>query len=160
MSPRIRPLEARDLDALAAMVAALNEAEGYDPARSPDAAALRTAYLGEAAGATCLVAEDGALLGYVTLHATFETTDASQGAYIGDLFVVPTARRRGIGRALLAAASRVVRSRGGTQLWWTALPGNAEAQAFYTRIGAAGETLFAFTLSGAAFARLAEERNP
>jgi len=152
----IRPLEARDLDALAAMVAALNGSEGYDPAMSPDAEALRRAYLGPGASGRCLVAEAGDLLGYVTLHITYQTTNGSHGAYLGDLFVVASARRRGIGRALLAAAARLVRSRGGTQLWWTALPSNETAQAFYAKLGAAGETLLAFTLSDAAFARLAE----
>ncbi len=153
----IRLLEARDLDALAAMVAALNASEGYDPAMSPDAVALRGAYLGAEASGACLVAEAGTLIGYVTLHMTFQTAVGALGAYLGDLFVVPGSRRRGVGRALLAAATRMVRLRGGTQLWWTALPGNAAAHGFYAKLGATGETLLAFSLSDAAFARLAEQ---
>lgn len=157
-TPRIRPLAEADLDAVAAMVAALNAEEGYDPAKGPDAAGLRAAFLGDAARGTALVAEDtDGLLGYLTLHVSYETTHAAPGAYMGDLYVRPAARRRGVARALVAAAARHVRHGGGNHLWWTALPANAGGQAFYRAIGAEGEPLFAFALAEGAFARLAEE---
>jgi GNAT superfamily N-acetyltransferase len=103
-----------------------------------------------------MVAETpGLLLGYVTLHTTYETTYASRGAYVGDLFVRPERRRLGIGRSLLAAAARAVRDEGGGHLWWTALPKNAAGQAFYARLGAKPETLIAYALADGAFDTLA-----
>jgi GNAT superfamily N-acetyltransferase len=157
-APRIRALASDDLEAVAAMVAALNAEEGYDPRRSPAAAALGAAFLGRAARGAALVAEgaDG-LLGYLTLHISYETTHGAPGAYVGDLYVRRAARRRGVARALVAAAARRVRAGGGNHLWWTALPKNAGGQAFYRAIGAEGEPLLAFALARAAFDRLAEE---
>jgi GNAT superfamily N-acetyltransferase len=152
----VRALAATDLDALAGMVFALNEAEGYDPDLGADAAALGRAYLGATPAGRCLVAEDGAVLaGYATLHVTYETTYASRGAYLGDLFVQPGYRRRGIGRALVAAAARLVRAEGGQHLWWTALPANEAARAFYQRLGAKPEAVIAHALAEDAFDRLA-----
>lgn len=159
---RIREMQAGDADAVAAMVAELNRHEGYDPALGPDAAALCRAFLGGAARGRLLVAEAGpGLAGYVTLHLNYETTFTSPGAYVGDLYVVPALRRRGIGRALLGAAARLVRAGGGDHLWWTALPGNTGGHAFYRRLGAKGEPVVAFVLAEEAFGRMAaEEERP
>jgi ribosomal protein S18 acetylase RimI-like enzyme len=152
----VRALTAADLGALARMVFALHESEGYDPARGPDAAALAGAYLGAAPTRHCMVAEaDAALAGYVTLHLTYETTYASRGAYLGDFYVDPAHRRRGVGRALVAAAARRVRAEGGEHLWWTALPANGGARAFYRRLGAKPEAVIAHALAEDAFDRLA-----
>jgi GNAT superfamily N-acetyltransferase len=149
-------LAAADLGALAAMVFALNKSEGYDPRLGPDAAALQGAYLGTAPTGRCLVAEDGtALAGYATLHVTYETTYASRGAYLGDLYERPAHRRRGVGRALVAAAARIVRAEGGGHLWWTSLPANDAAREFYRRLGAKPEVVVAHALAEAAFDGLA-----
>jgi GNAT superfamily N-acetyltransferase len=155
MPPSVRSLADQDLDVLAAMVFALNEEDGYDPAPSPRAPALRAAYLGPAATGRCLVAERDGLLGYLTLHATYETTYASRGAYLGDLYVWPAHRRQGVGRALVAAAARLVRTEGGGHLWWTALPANATGRRFYEQLGARPEPVVAFALAEDAFDRLA-----
>jgi ribosomal protein S18 acetylase RimI-like enzyme len=156
---RIREMQAGDAEAVASMVAELNRHQGYDPALGPDAAALCRAFLGGAARGRLLVAEAAGpiLAGYVTLHLNYETTFTSPGAYVGDLYVVPALRRRGIGRALLGAAARLVRAGGGDHLWWTALPGNTGGQAFYRRLGAKGEPVVAFVLAEDAFGRIAAE---
>lgn len=157
MSPRVRPFAPADAEAVAAMVGALNAEEGYDRGTAPDAAALRAAFLGPAATGRLLVAADAAdrPLGYLTLHTTYETEFAARGAYLGDLYVLPAARRQGLGRALVGAAARLVQAEGGVFLWWTALPQNAAAHAFYERLGAEGEPIRAFALTREAFARLA-----
>lgn len=157
-APRIRPLAEADLADVAAMIAALNAEEGYDPGKGPGAVDLRAALLGDRRRGEALVAEGAeGLLGYLTLHVSYETTYAAPGAYMGDLYVRPEARRRGVARALVAAAARHVREGGGNHLWWTALPRNAAGQAFYRAIGAEGEPLFAYALAKEAFARLAGE---
>jgi ribosomal protein S18 acetylase RimI-like enzyme len=151
----IRAFDARDAEAVAAMVAALNAEEGYNRATAADAAALRDAFLGPHALGALLVAGDPPQ-GYATLHPSFETEFAARGAYMGDLYVAPTARRQGAGRALVAAAARHAREAwGGEFLWWTALPKNAGGLAFYAALGAKGEAVRAFALTRAAFARLA-----
>ena len=153
----IRPFRADDAEAVAAMVAALNAEEGYDPAKAPDAAALSAAFLGATAAGRLLVAVDAVdrPLGYATIHTIYETAVGARGAYLGDLYVTPEARRQGIGRRLVAAAARLVRAEGGVFLWWTALPGNARAHGFYRALGAEEEALQGFTLGRAAFHGLA-----
>jgi GNAT superfamily N-acetyltransferase len=94
-------------------------------------------------------------LGYTTLHTTYEAEVGARGAFLGDLYVAPGARRQGLGRALVAAAAASVRAEGGLFLRWTALPGNAAAHAFYRALGAEDEPLRAFTLAHDAFDRLA-----
>ncbi len=153
----IRAFEERDAEAVAAMVAALNAEEGYDPDAAADGAALRDAFLGPRALGVLLVAGDPPC-GYATLHPTFETESGSRGGVMGDLYVAPAARRGGVGRALVADGARHVREAWrGRFLWWTALPANAAGRAFYAALGArSGEDIRAFALTQDAFARLAD----
>jgi len=152
----IRPFAADDARVIAAMVAALNAEEGYDRATAADAAALCDAFLGPRALGVLLVAGD-APLGYATLHASFETDMGARGACIGDLYVAPQARRRGIGRALVAGCARHARDAWGASfLLWTALPANAAGHAFYAALGAQGQPIHVYTLQRQAFDRLAE----
>ena len=157
----MRPFEAGDAEAVSAMVAALNREEDYNRAASPDAVELRAAFLGAGPAWFLMVAEiGGAPAGYATGNATYETEFAARGFYMGDLYVLPEHRRRGVGRALVAGMAAESRARGGSFLWWTALPGNAAGHAFYRAIGGVGEDLRAFALADAAFDRLAEGTAP
>jgi GNAT superfamily N-acetyltransferase len=158
--PSIRDARENDAKAIAALVEALNESEGYDTRLGPDAAAIAQAYLGPARAGRCAVAEDAeGLIGYITWHTTYETTYASRGAYVGDLFVAPAWRRQGVGTGLLGFAARAVRAEGGGHLWWTALPANADGQAFYGRLGAKPERIIAYALADEAFDALSRERS-
>ena len=51
--------------------------------------------------------------------------------WLEDLFVRPSHRREGVGRALLAAVAARVRERGGERLEWAALDWNELALGFY-----------------------------
>lgn len=54
---------------------------------------------------------------------------------LDDLVVLPSARRRGIGRRLMAAAETWARENGAEQLVLTVWQGNDEAAAFYAQTG-------------------------
>jgi GNAT superfamily N-acetyltransferase len=56
--------------------------------------------------------------------------------WLEDLFVRPSNRGEGVGRALLSAVAARVRERGGERLEWAALDWNELALGFYRRIGA------------------------
>jgi len=113
---RVRPFEAGDAEAVSALVAALNREEGYNRAVTPDAAELRAAFLGADTAGFLLIAQvEAAPVGYATGHATYETEFAARGFYMGDLYVAPGHRRRGVGRALVAAMAEEARARGGRQ---------------------------------------------
>ncbi|GGG16564.1 hypothetical protein GCM10010964_01100 [Caldovatus sediminis] len=156
---RVRAAGAGDAAAVAALAAALNAEEANEGASRLTPAAVTRDFLGEHPAGLLLVAEapDGTLIGYATAHMTYETHHAERGLYVGDLYVAPAHRRRGVGRALMAAAAAAGRARGAAHLWWTARSGNAAAHAFYRRLGGRGETVLAFACAEDRFRRLAAE---
>ncbi|MBW6397959.1 GNAT family N-acetyltransferase [Roseomonas sp. HJA6] len=134
---------------------ALNRTEG-NPADLLTVEALRRDLIGSA---MVVVAErhDGTLVGYATGHATYETGHAEKGVYVGDLYVAPDHRRRGIARALLAALARAGHAAGARHLWLTAQETNTAAHAFYRRLGSKGERVMAFAVVSQDFLNLAAE---
>jgi GNAT superfamily N-acetyltransferase len=103
-----------------------------------------------------LLAESGRrALGYVLFSQSYDTEHAARGMYVNDLYVVPDARRQGIGRALMAAAARACLADGGRYLFWNALERNAAGRAFYERIGAREEAVVTLSLQPDALHRLA-----
>jgi GNAT superfamily N-acetyltransferase len=108
-----------------------------------------------------LIAEQegtGAVIGYAMFFPTFSTFLASTGVWLEDLFVRPTHRRGGVGRALLAAVAARMRERGASRLEWAALDWNEPALRFYRGLGARtmGEWI-THRLVGADLERLASE---
>ncbi|MBS1888965.1 MAG: GNAT family N-acetyltransferase [Actinobacteria bacterium] len=76
-------------------------------------------------------AEGGAILGYACLYWHFSSTRAVETVLMNDLFVVPDARGRGVGRALIEASAAVARRRGAAWLEWATAPDNHTAQRLY-----------------------------
>ena len=56
-------------------------------------------------------------------------------AWIGGLGVVPTARRQGIGRVLMAAVHDEARARGAERVWLECIVENTQALALYEELG-------------------------
>ncbi len=156
---RVRAGRPGDEPAVAALAAALNAEEENERTDLFTPGTVARDFLGDRPAGLLLVAEapDGTLIGYATAHMTYETNYAERGLYIGDLYVAPAHRRRGVGRALMAAAAAAGRERGAAHLWWTARPANAEARAFYRRLGGHGEPVLAFACTEDHFRRLAAE---
>ncbi len=97
-------------------------------------------------------------VGFAVFFPAFSTLLGRSGLYLEDLFVVPAARGRGVGRALLAWLAREVLARGGGRLEWAALDWNARAIQFYERVGArALDERTTYRLAGAALEALAGE---
>lgn len=101
---------------------------------------LETALFGRNPVAEALIAERDAdspeILGYALFFPTFSSFLTSTGVWLEDLFVRPSHRGEGVGRALLSAVAARVRERGGERLEWAALDWNELALGFYRRIGA------------------------
>jgi GNAT superfamily N-acetyltransferase len=81
-------------------------------------------------------AADGAAEGFATIFWTWSTLSASRIGVMNDLFVVPQARGRGTGEALIAACRECCREHGASSLTWQTALDNATAQALYDRLGA------------------------
>ena len=96
-----------------------------------------------------------ARLGYALFYPSYDTDHGAKGAYLQDLYVLPEARGRGIGRALMAAVARACQDDGGCYLFWNALESNRAGRAFYRRIGAREEPVVTLSLQPDALRRLA-----
>lgn len=101
---------------------------------------------------------DGTIVGYALMvMGGYETAYAAWGAYLEDLFVVESARRSGVGRALVAACAAEVRRRGRSYLWWVSRGFNDAAREFYRRLTSIAEPVVAHALAFEDFERLAAE---
>jgi GNAT superfamily N-acetyltransferase len=95
------------------------------------------ALFSERPAAEALIAERGGeAVGYALYFPTFSTFLAIQGVWLEDLFVRPSHRKSGAGRALLAAVAARARERGAERLEWSALDWNELALGFYRGLGA------------------------
>ena len=155
--PRIRRAEPGDAEALANLGRALNVQQG-DPSEHFTVDAVRRDAFGDAPKFEAWLADqDGEILGYaMVVPAAYETGFAKAGVYLQDLFVAPEARRRGIGRALIAAVAADTRSRGLEFVWWASRTWNTDAHAFFRKLATVEEPIVAFAVFGEEFQRLAD----
>ena len=75
-------------------------------------------------------------LGFALYFHNYSTFLARRGLYLEDLFVVPDARGRGIGKALIHYCARVALERQCGRFEWAVLDWNQPAIDFYQSIGA------------------------
>jgi RimJ/RimL family protein N-acetyltransferase len=154
---RIRRARPEDCEAVARLCLALNAEEAVPGERFTPDAMLRDAF-GPLPRMIVFVAEHaGEVVGYALATPSYESNWAASGFYVGDVYVAPPARRRGLGRKLIAALTAQAKRDGREYLWWTSLPHNAAGREFYCALGATTEEVHAHALVHEAFARLAEE---
>jgi GNAT superfamily N-acetyltransferase len=156
--PVVRRAVPDDAEVLAALGRALNVQQG-DPSTSFTTEAVRRDGFGNPPRFEAWVAElDGQAVGYaLVVPAAYETGYAKAGVYVQDVFVAPEARRRGVGRALMASVAADARRRGLVLVWWASRTWNTESHAFFRTLATAEEPVIAFAMFGEEFARLADE---
>ena len=155
----VRPANAGDVPTLLEMFGELAEYERLTHELRATEQGLAGALFGEHPPAEALIAErDGEALGYALFFATFSSFLTSTGVWLEDLFVRPSHRGEGVGRALLSAVAARVCQQGGERLEWAALDWNELALGFYRRLGARtmGEWI-THRLDGEALERVAGE---
>jgi GNAT superfamily N-acetyltransferase len=82
-----------------------------------------------------LLAEaDGQLLGLAHYLFHRSTTMIDDVCYLQDLFTVPAARGRGVGRALIKAVAERARAAGSARLYWHTHETNATARRLYDAV--------------------------
>ncbi len=79
--------------------------------------------------------DTGAGLGFIQLYPLFSSVRAVRTYLLNDLFVATTARRQGVGRALLVAAADHARHLGAASLSLSTAHDNLPAQALYESLG-------------------------
>jgi len=87
-----------------------------------------------------LVAElDGSVVGIAHFWPSYTTWQQNPDLYLEDLFVDPSARGSGIGRALINAVAEVGRGLGSAKIHWQTHKDNAVARRLYDSIGELSE---------------------
>lgn len=133
----IRPARPEDCETLHALIRALAEYEKLTHIAVGSVGMLRDELFGarpviEAA----LACEAGQPVGFALWFHSYSTFLARRGLWLEDLFVVPEARGRGHGKALLRHCARIAVARGCGRFEWTVLDWNAPSIAFYEAAGA------------------------
>ena len=86
---------------------------------------------------TALIADyEDAPAGFALYFTSYSTWRGHHGIRLEDLYVTPTLRGKGIGRALLAKLAQIAVEQGCPRLEWDVLEWNAPAIAVYEGVGA------------------------
>lgn len=76
---------------------------------------------------------DGVMIGFALSREHEGTWTASNSCYLEDLYVDPSARGNGVGRALIQDLADMGRERGWSRLEWHTAESNAAARTLYDR---------------------------
>lgn len=159
-SLRVRPAVPADAPDIWRFVRLLAEYERLQHTVSANQADIADALFGPSPRVFAdIVALDGSATGFSLWFYTYSTFAGRAGIYVEDLFVLPQARGRGAGRALLADLARRCGDEGLGRLDWAVLDWNQPAIAFYEGLGAQALDQWRLRrLSGPDLSRLAGER--
>jgi len=133
----IRPAVPADVGTILAFI---RELATYE--REPNAVVATEADLlrdgwGQPPRFTALIAEYGGLAaGFALYFTTYSTWRGHHGIRLEDLYVTPSLRGHGIGKALLMRLARIAVEEGCPRLEWDVLNWNEPAIGFYESVGA------------------------
>lgn len=134
---RIVPATERDTPVLLDLIRGLAEYERLSHAVEATEDRLRRTLFGERPVAEALLAFDGEeCAGFAVFFTNYSTFLAKPGLYLEDVFVVPHARRRGIGLAILKHLAAIAQERDYGRMEWSVLEWNTPAIDFYKKLGA------------------------
>ncbi|UCG98208.1 MAG: GNAT family N-acetyltransferase [Burkholderiales bacterium] len=137
MPLRIEPARPRDTAVLHALIRALSEYERLTHLVVGTEAQLREELFGARPVVEAVLGwEDERPVAFALYFHNFSTFLARRGLYLEDLFVVPEARGRGYGKALMRHVARVAVERGCGRFEWAVLDWNQPAIDFYRSLGA------------------------
>jgi GNAT superfamily N-acetyltransferase len=133
----IRPATEQDVPLILSFIRQLAEYERLLDAVQATEEALRATLFGSKPVGEVVIAQEGATpVGFALFFQNYSTFLAQPGLYLEDLFVIPSARNKGVGKLLLAHLSQLAIDRGYGRVEWAVLDWNAPAIGFYRRIGA------------------------
>jgi diamine N-acetyltransferase len=137
VSVAIRPARPADAGLIYSLVRELADyerlAHDVDSTEQQVAAAL----FGPQPRAFCHIAEwEGRPAGFALWFLNFSTFRGRHGLYLEDIFVQPSLRGKGIGKALMRTLARHCVEQGYARFEWTVLDWNEPSIKFYRSIGA------------------------
>ena len=137
MAFTIQPARPQDVAHIFALIRGLAEYEKLSHLVTGTEAQLHDELFGARPVIECALAwEDGGAVGFALYFYNFSTFLARRGLYLEDLFVIPAARGRGHGKALMLYLAQVAVRRGCGRFEWSVLDWNQPSIDFYKSLGA------------------------
>jgi GNAT superfamily N-acetyltransferase len=135
--PIIRSATIDDVPAILGFIRALADYEELAGKVVADEQKLRSSLFGPRPFAEVLLGEDeGCLAGFAVFFHNYSTFLARPGLYLEDLFVLPSMRRRGLGRLFFQKLAQIAVERDCGRVDWSVLEWNKPAFGFYESLGA------------------------
>ena len=133
----LRGAEPRDLAAIVELIGELAAFEHLSHLVEVTPESLAPHLFGDKPVAECIVAEQGSeIVAFALFFTNFSTFLGKPGLYLEDLYVRPTQRSQGLGRAMLEHLGRLAVERGCGRFEWSVLDWNERAIGFYQAMGA------------------------
>ena len=156
----ILPATPSDVAVILDLIRQLSVYEKLEHMVTGNEAMLHTALFGRTPSCECVVARDkDEPIGFALFFTTFSTFLCKPGLYLEDLFVIPAARGRGYGKALLKHLATLAQQRGCGRFEWRVLDWNTPSIEFYKSLGAAVMPEWHLVrMTEAEFAALADSR--
>lgn len=133
----IRPAQPTDVPVIFDLIRQLSVYEKLEHMVTGTTAMLHDNLFGAQRSCECLMAEeDGRPVGFALYFSTFSTFLCQPGLYLEDLFVLPEARGKGYGKALLRRLAALARERACGRFEWRVLDWNEPSIQFYKSLGA------------------------
>ena len=134
---RISPANASDVATILDLIGQLAVYEKLEHMVTGSEAMLTEALFGKTPSCQCVLARANDVpVGFALFFTTFSTFLCKPGLYLEDLFVIPSARGKGVGKALLKHLAALAQQRGCGRLEWRVLDWNTPSIEFYKSLGA------------------------
>ncbi len=156
----LRPAEERDIGVILEFIQDLADYERLSHEVVATETLLQRNLFGERPVAEAVIAEyDDNPAGFALFFLTFSTVLAKPGIFLEDLFVRPSVRGKGIGKALLRYLAHLAVERDCGRVEWAVLDWNEPAIRFYEKLGAAPLAEWSvYRLAGSALREFTQER--
>ncbi len=153
----IRPATPEDCETIANLIRELAVYEKLGDEAKATADDLRRDLFEEGPLAEAILVEvDGEAVGFALYFFNYSTFRARPGLYLEDLYVRPSHRGQGLGKALLTHLARIAVDLGCGRFEWAVLNWNEPAIGFYKSLGARPmDEWTVYRLDGDALANLA-----
>lgn len=137
MSLKIRRARPDEAGLVLSFIRELAEYEKLSHEVEATEAMIADALFGDDPRLFCAIAEwDGEAVGFAVWFLNFSTFSGRHGIYLEDLYVRPSHRGKGLGKALLVHLARECADNGWSRLQWAVLDWNEPSIAFYKSLGA------------------------
>lgn len=153
----IRPATRADVPLILRLIRELAEYErAVDEVEATEATVESSLFDADANAHALICESDGHSIGFAVYFFSYSTWLARKGLYLEDLFVTPSARGLGAGKALLKHLARFAVDNDCGRFEWSVLDWNAPAIAFYEAAGARPQSEWTtYRLAGDALANFA-----